>query len=122
MRTGPAPALAEAVTSVAALCSRALRRGRTILGALCRLTLAVHVGASVLTFRLRLLRLGRGRRRLRNLRGQRSKEHCCERYDTNESAQEKHSYLSFRLSVPERMGASKPMPSIHWNSEEPSPS
>src|SRR6266404_2995985 len=97
MRTRAAAAAAEAVTSIAALRSGTLRRRGAILRTLYCLPLAVHVGAIIRTFRLSLLWLGG--RRLRSLGGQRSEEYCRERYDANESSQEKHGCVSFRLSV-----------------------
>src|SRR5258708_5943335 len=99
MRTRAAAAAAEAVTSIAALRSGTLRRRGAILRTLYCLPLAVHVGAIIRTFRLSLLLLWLGGRRLRSLGGQRSEEYCRERYDANESSQEKHGCLSFRLSV-----------------------
>jgi hypothetical protein len=94
MRTRAASALTEAVTSITALCGRTLGRCRAILRTLDCLPVAVDVGAVIRTFRLSLVLLLRGRlsgRRGWSMGGQRSEEHCCERYDGNESAREKHS-------------------------------
>src|SRR5216684_3962296 len=99
MRTGAASALAEAVTSIAALCSGTLRCGRAILRTLHGLPLAVQVGAVIRAFRLTLLLLWMGRRRLRSLGGQRNREQSRGRYDRNGLAQEKNRGLFFGLRV-----------------------
>jgi hypothetical protein len=61
MRTSAPSALAEAVTSVTALCRRTLRRSRAIFGTLYCLALLVDIGSVIRTFGLRFLLLLRGR-------------------------------------------------------------
>jgi hypothetical protein len=71
----PSAALAEAVTSVATLGGSSLRRCRAVLGTLYCFAPAVNIRSVVGTFRLKfllLLRCRLRRRRLRNLREERS--------------------------------------------------
>jgi|HubBroStandDraft_4_1064222.scaffolds.fasta_scaffold01766_3 hypothetical protein len=81
MRACPTPTPTETITTITALCRRALRSRRAILRALHCFTLAVHIGCIVCAFcrSLLLLRGGLIRRgllrRLREYRNQKRREH-----------------------------------------------